>query len=486
MSAHTVTAPPPADQSSGAASTAPDAAQTPAVSGQASASDARLAPIFGRLLPFRAIRYNTSNPAVDPALLVAAPGEGTLLAPNARPQVQPYHALHLFPPGGSKSNPARLEAAEQAGLRRILDRWWQEQALMQEDTPSVYLHRLSFTTEDGSRLTRRGFFALLALTPEGSLRVLPHEKTLPHRLTRQIQIFEALSAQTLPIFLTYSDPTDSIMRRLEDSLEEDGTLADFTDGSDQHHRLQRVGGLEVASWLEAQFHGREVLIADGHHRFDSLRELWRRHGTGSAPRLGLPLVPQAEAFIAVYLTSMDAPGFRVGAIHRVIKQLPSPVPELLARLASHYHRVRVPFESAHPAQRILEQLAGAGPASFGFYGHGEDGWDLLYARTDVPHPALDGQPDELRGLDVTRLHSELAPLLAAGGKLDLDYEKDATRALQDVQNGRYGAAIFLNAIRPDQIWAVARAGMTMPPKATYFYPKIAAGLVASPVAGEKD
>lgn len=454
--------------------------------GSAGAEEGRLAPIFGRLLPFRAIRYNTDHPGLNQSQLVATPGEGTQLAPGSRPQDQPYHALHLFPPGGSKSNPARLEPHEQAALRNTLARWWQDGALQREETPSIYLHRLSFTTEDGSRLTRRGFFALLALTSHSSLQILPHEKTLPHRLNRQIQIFEALATQTLPIFLTYSDPTDSIIRRLEDSLEEDATLADFNDGGGQHHRLQKVGGLEVASWLESQFHGREVLIADGHHRFDSLRELWHRHGTEHATQMGLPLVPGAEAFMAVYLTSMDAPGFRVGAIHRTIRQLPGSFQQVMSRIESQYQRVRVPFESAHPAQRILEQLSGAGPASFGFYAHGEDGWDLLYARNPEASAALANLPEELKCLDVTRLHSELGPLMAEGGSLELDYEKDAARALAETRSGKYAAAIFLNPIRPEHIWGVARAGLTMPPKATYFFPKISAGLVACPVAGEQD
>lgn len=442
-----------------------------------------LEPIFGRLLPFCAIRYNTEHPDVHPAHLIAPPGEGGTLQPEARPAQQPFHSQHLFPPGGSKSNPARLEAHEQEKLRSTLSRWWEQGVLTRDKTPSIYLHRLSFTTEDGSRLTRRGFFAVLGLGPTGTVRVLPHEKTLPNRLTRQIQIFEALATQPLPIFLTYSDPTDSVMQRLEDSLAEDAVLADFTDGAGSHHHLQKVGGLDIGQWLEKQFHGREVLIADGHHRFDSLRELWRRHGTNNAAALGLPVMPQAEAYIAVYLTSMDAPGFRVGAIHRMLRQLPGGYAAALTALEPYFHRIRVPLAAEAPAHRILEQLANSGDAAFGLYGKGEEGWDLIYARADVPHPTLEGLPDELKVLDVTRLHTELVHLLSQQGKVELEYEKDATKALHEARAGHNAAAIFLNPIRPDQIWAVARAGLTMPPKATYFFPKIAAGLVAIPLAG---
>jgi uncharacterized protein (DUF1015 family) len=443
-----------------------------------------LASIFARLLPFRAIRYNQDNPDVDLGMLVAPPGEGTASDKRALPANQPFHALHLFPPGGGKANPARLEEAEQLRLHQTFQHWWQAEVLLKDPSPSVYLHRLTFEAEDGSRLTRRGFFAVLGLSPSGTLRVLPHENTLPGRLTRQIQILEAVGAQVLPIFLIYSDPTDSVLHQLESCAVESDVLASFTDGLGQEHRLQRVGDAELTRWLETQFHDKEVVIADGHHRFDSLRELWRSHGVQEADALGLPVVPDAEAYIAVYLTSADAPGFRVGAIHRVLRSLPRDYESHLRSLEPLYHRIRLPLEE-HRAHGILAKLATAGAAAFGLYATGEDGWDLLYPRADVPHPALEEVAPPLRELDVTRLHQEILPLLTDGQKPALEFEKDAGKALAEVESGRSALACFLNPIRPEQIWDVAREGLTMPPKATYFYPKIPAGLVAIPLADER-
>ena len=437
--------------------------------------------IVARLLPFQAIRYNPAHPEVDLGLLVASPGEGAVV-PRAQPSNQPHHALHLFPPGGSKANPARLEEPERQRLHATFQRWWQEGVLMRDATPSLYLHRLTFEAEDGSRLTRRGFFAVLAISPGGTLRVLPHENTLPGRLTRQVQILEAVGAHVLPIFLLYSDPIDAILSQLEGCAVDEDVVASFTDGSGQEHTLQRVGGAEITSWLEAQFHNRDVVIADGHHRFDSLRELWRERGTGEAAAMGLPFVPDAEAYIAVYLTPADAPGFRIGAIHRVVRQMHRSYGELLTALEPLYHRIRLPLDATHRAQGILTRLATVGTTAFGLYAHGEGGWDLLYPRTDVPHPALEGMHPALRALDVTRLHSEILPLLEdENGKVALENEKDAARALAAVEEGHFALACFLNPVRPDQIWAVAREGLTMPPKATYFFPKIAAGLVAIPL-----
>lgn len=442
-----------------------------------------LSPILARLLPFRAIRYSTEHPRIEPGKLIAPPGEGAGEARSGGRQ-EPYHALHLFPSSGGKTNPTRLEAHEQEKLTSTLRSWWADGILTRDESPSIYLHRLTFATEDGSRLTRRGFFAVLGVGPSGSLKVLPHENTLKSRLTRQIQIFEALSTQVLPIFLVYSDPTDSVMRRLEDAAEEAEVLYDFQDAAGQHHRMQRLSGVEIAHWLEGQFARRDVIIADGHHRFDALRAFWQEHGTAHAEELSLPFMPEAEAYIGVYLTSVDAPGFRVGAIHRVIRHLHLSHEDMLSTLAPLYRRVHIPLDSRHPVASILEHLASAGAGAFGLVTSGVPGWDLIYSRNDVPHPALNAEPDELRQLDVTRLHQEILPLLKpASGTLELEFEKDPSRAFADVQQGKSALAIFLNPIHAEHIWAVARAGLTMPPKATYFSPKIAAGLVGIPLPG---
>lgn len=442
-----------------------------------------IAPILARLLPFRAIRYTNGHPDIDPGRLIAPPGEGAGEARGVS-QHEPYHALRLFPTSGGKTNPTRLEPHEQEQLRSTLQAWWHAGVLTRDESPSIYLHRLTFATEEGTKLTRRGFFAVLGLGPSGSLKVLPHENTLKSRLTRQIQIFEALSTQVLPIFLVYSDPTDSVMRRLEDAAQEAEVLYDFQDAAGQHHRMQRLSGVEIAHWLEAQFTRREVVIADGHHRFDALRAFWSEHGTEHAEELSLPFMPESEAYIGVYLTSVDAPGFRVGAIHRVIRHLPLSHAQLLATLEPLYRRVHLPLDARHPVSSILEHLASAGEGAFGLVMHGEPGWDLIYARSDVAHPALAGEPDELRQLDVTRLHREVLPLLKPEGKnLELEFEKDPHRAFSDVMQGKSALGIFLNPIHAEQIWAVARAGLTMPPKATYFSPKVAAGLVGMPLPG---
>ncbi|MFM7199407.1 MAG: DUF1015 family protein [Myxococcota bacterium] len=453
-----------------------------------------LDPIQATLLPFRAFRYNPQHPEVQLGALVAPPGESGGAESKRHAAQNPYHALRLFPTSGGKSNPAALEHHEREGLHQTLRAWQDAQVLLQDPTPALYLHTLSFSDETGRRETRRGFFAMLALREEGSVRILPHENTLPARLTRQVQIFEALALQPLPIFLSYSDPQNLLLARLEPLAE---PLLSFTDALEQQHTLARVPAQALEGWFESLLAGRELLIADGHHRFDALRELWRQHGGVSSP--AFEQAAGAEALVGVYLTPMEASGFKVGAIHRVIKRLTQPT-EALERLAEVYTLQRHPLPELpaagdrealrqwdrEVAHQLLEALQRKGTGAFALLPQGERVWLLLESRRDVAHPSLASCPEALQALDVSRLASELLPALAGAHSLEVEYEKDVLRAIREVREGTQGLALLLNPMTPEQILNVARAGLVMPPKATYFYPKIAAGLVAMALPGKHE
>jgi uncharacterized protein (DUF1015 family) len=351
------------------------------------------------LEPFRAVRY--SGAAGSLADLVAPPYDA--VTPDERDRLRgrsPYNVVRLILP----------ESAEEAG--RLYRGWLEEGILSQEDEPASWLLVEDYVGPDGIARERRGVVASLAATPYDSGGVLPHERTHPRIREERLRLLRATRTQPEPIFLMHEGAADVRTPEHEPDLRVDGS------------RLWRLEDVD----LERVAH-RPLLIADGHHRYESALEL----GEG-------------DSRIMALVVSTADPGLQVFPTHRVFAERPD--------LAEPGGGTR--FESLDAAREALS----AQPA----------GRSAAVAHRTAGAELLEGGEGEL---DV-----ELVDRFGLEG---ISYTPDAAGAIAAVDRGDADVAFLLRGPRVEDVFAVARRGERMPPKSTYFFPKPLSGLLFHPV-----
>lgn len=350
--------------------------------------------------PFRAVRY------VHPDAAQTAPPYD-VLAPAQRERyaaADPHNVVHL----------TLADSEAEAGAR--YREWLEEGVLVQEDAPAAWALRQDYVGPDGIARRREGLVASLRVEPYERGVVLPHERTHAGPKEGRLRLLRAAGAQLEPIFLLYEgEPPLGPPDRPPD-LEAAGTSLWRTDGSA----------------LPAFFADRQLLIADGHHRYETALAYAAERGTPENGRM------------MVVLVSTDDPGLEIYPTHRVFSGRPDleidGEPE--ASLGAALERLE-----AEPYDRAAAVAYRAGVASL-----------------------VHGEPGELDVELVDRLGHE-----------GLAYTPDAAEAARRVDAGEADVAFLLRPTRIEDVFERARRGEVMPQKTTYFFPKLTSGLLFHPV-----
>jgi uncharacterized protein (DUF1015 family) len=349
---------------------------------------------------FRAVRYAApSSAVVAPPYDVISPSELRRLR-----ELDPHNVVHL----------TLNDDAEEAG--RLYRSWLDDGVLTADDDPAIWAVAQEYVGPDGVGRRREGIVASLAIEPYENGAVLPHERTHASAKEGRLRLLRAAHAQLEPIFLLYDGkPPVAPLGRPPD-LAVDGTS------------LWRLPGAGVGE----AFSDHQLLIADGHHRYET--------ALAYALEQGAP----ASARLMVVLVSTDDPGLEIFATHRVFSGRPD--------IVAGGERL----ESLDVARERLE---------------GEP-YDRAVAIAYSPAGA-----SLVRG-DEGRLDVELVDRYAHAG---IAYTPDWDEAVARVDSGAADVAFLL---RPTPIGAVferARQGRVMPPKTTYFFPKLTSGLLFHPL-----
>jgi uncharacterized protein (DUF1015 family) len=353
--------------------------------------------------PFRAVRY--SGAAGSLTDLVAPPYDTVDEDERAQLFVRsPYNVIHVTLP----------ESADEAG--RLYRAWRADGILEEDDTPGSWLVVEDYVGPDGVARERRGVAVSVAAEPYSSGSVLPHERTSPRIREERLRLLRAIRVQPEPIFLLTDARLDLEVPARAADLEVDAT------------RLWRLPRLDAAALAES-----ELLIADGHHRYESTVDL------------GAELGP-AGARIMALVVSVDDPGLHVFPTHRVFARRP----DLLGT------------REGEPCADLDEALALLTREPF------DRSAAVAYRRGNV---------ELVRGSD-GELDVELVDRHGLDG---IHYTPRAAEAVALVDAGDADVAFLLRAPRVEDVFAVARRGERMPPKSTYFFPKPLSGLLFHPV-----
>lgn len=437
---------------------------------------------------FRGLRYNPER-VKDLSLVVAPPYD--IISPEGQ---RTFHARH-------EQNVIRLilgeplegDDTERNRYSRAGDyfrRWQSESVLVRDRNPAVYLYQQAFRLPGMGELTRRGLIALVRLEEFGDRTVFPHERTMAAPKEDRLRLMLACPGNLSPIFGVYPGPLNEIDPLLATEANTKPAI-DLRDWEGIRHRVWICQERKTIGELRDAFAPQPIFIADGHHRYETalaFRDLMRARDRGD-PVL---LRRRPYNYIMMALVSAQDPGLVILPIHRVIRYLPGgSLDAYLVHVTPHFTAEPLPVshdpESGAAALLGRMQRKGAQAHSFGLYVGGERGYLLTLRDERILEEAAAGKPAAYKRLDVTIVHALLIeePLrrqgLAPFPDDALTYTHDAAEAIREVQEGRAAAAILLNPTRIGEVQEVATAGLRMPPKSTFFYPKLLTGLVISPI-----
>jgi uncharacterized protein (DUF1015 family) len=426
---------------------------------------------MARIAPFRALRFDQGRFA-DLARLLAPPYD--VISETQRKELEashPRNIVHLDLPRGEADG--RYENA-----RAQLDRWLAEGTLRQDARPALYRYeqRFSFTGAAGPQnYTRKGFISLIELSPFSARVVLPHEHTLSGPKVDRFKLIHATRAHFSQVFSLYRDPAGTIEATLDRACVATPDV-DATTPDGCRHRLWVVTDEAVIAAVARGLAPRSVMIADGHHRYETMLAI-----RDSLRPANVPLGHSLADWGVMFFARADDPGLLVLPTHRMVHGLSA---EALDSLAE---RCRPWFDvvsgSEEDAAAIEERLSREGEKAviFGLRRAGAAGTTWLNLRPDADLARLG--PPTLARLDVSVLHGlVLNPLLGIGSEAmasqsNLTYSHDLRETLGRVAASQVQAAFLMNATKVSQVLDACEAGFVLPQKSTYFQPKLATGLV---------
>ena len=411
---------------------------------------------------------------MDPDAVLAPPydvvDEDEVAALHAR---SPYNAARVESPRGGAERFAEAAAA--------LRRWEAEGVLRREAAPALYAYEQRAPV-GGAVRTRRGCLARLRLSPFADGAVRPHERTMAAPKAERLALLRATATNVSPIFVIAADPSGGAAALLAGAAAREPAFA-ATDARGGEHRLWVIDRPAEIARLAAAFAPGRATIADGHHRYETALDHLAEGGAGAA---------EGRRWVLACLVPEGDPGLAVLPAHRLVPAADLP-PDFRARLEALYD-IEPLEESGGPADgaaaRLWERVraSAAAPGTFGLLGPAGTGPRLLRPRSreaiDAAMPA--GWSAASRALDVLILtETILGPLLGigaaelAGGRVEFSEDAERAGAWALAAPGRL--AFLVNPPRVDQVAAVADAGEVLPQKSTFFYPKLATGMVLNPL-----
>lgn len=406
------------------------------------------------VIPFRGLRYNATKVegltnVIAPPYDVIKPDEQTVLA-----QRHPANIIRLI-----LSQPHDADTDDENRYTRaatLMNRWIADGTLQRDATPRYYIYDQSFNTPDGKDYTRRALIGLVKLQPFENRVVLPHEKTHAGPKIDRLNLMRQCHANLSPIFLLYADADGDIERIMERFTDEHTPEVDCEERFGSTHRLWCLDDAERNTEIQTLFSERPLLIADGHHRYETALAFQEEMA-----HTGL----QGYGYMMVNLVRMESPGLAVLAIHRLLDNLsPDSITHAIAKLPEVFDVHELDTQATLMAQ--LEAQRGKSPA-IGLY-TADDKYRLLIPRSTEP-----GQLDVVLVQETLIKEMFQVEMLAE----HISYTAYADDAVMHVKSGIGRVALLMNPTPVEQVLEVAMAGSIMPQKSTYFYPKMATGLV---------
>ncbi len=422
------------------------------------------------VVPFRGFRYN-KKVVGDLGRVVTQPYDKT--TPSMQDeyyQRSPYNVVRVTLNLEKRENPETSYPDAGATLRQ----WIDQKALLQDKMPAIYAYFQEYVIDDQPRL-QKGFISLLDIRDAGA-GIIPHEQTLEAPKQDRLNLMRSTEANEDLIYMLYADESQSIDLIMDACIAGSPPEIEVTDEYGTIHRVWAIDDPRALKGIQEAMRTQKLFIADGHHRFETsinfMKECRQQNWTPAA----------VESFDKRMVTCFNtANGVTILATHRLVRDLPVfNAATFLQNIEPHFTVERLPAAAA-----LWEKMKqGEKQHVFGFYANGSVEFYLLCLKQSAIEDSKFLQHAKAyRELDVSILHSALLERhLGIGEKklaaqTNVDYERSRETCIQQVNEGKYQAAFFLNPTTVDQMQHIALMGERMPQKSTDFFPKLLTGLI---------
>jgi uncharacterized protein (DUF1015 family) len=412
--------------------------------------------------PLRALRY---DPNVVGSLDAVAAPPYDVIDDQMRAELaarSPFNVVEVDLPKADDGGDPYAHA------EHTFEAWLQQGVITREREPSIWVLTQDYKGPDGNAYTRHGFFARVRVTDYGPGLIRPHERTHPGPKEDRLRLTRATRANLSPIFSLFNDPGNDAWNAL-DPVTQGEPFGTVTDHDGSVNKLWRVTDADTIERVQSALADRELLIADGHHRYETARVYAQEIGGEGE-----------HSYVLMFLCSLQDSGLTIFPTHRLLTDLKDSEKQetLGATLKENFDIERL------DDPRDLQPAAGGAGVQMGYMdSHFKQPFRLTLKDPSIAEHALPDNSDPYRRLDTAVLESVV--LKGALGMTDddidhkhgLDYSKDLDDALDAVQSGRVDAAFYMRATPVEHVQEVAEQGESMPPKSTYFFPKIPTGLI---------
>jgi uncharacterized protein (DUF1015 family) len=421
---------------------------------------------MARVEPLHALHY---DPAVAGPLQDLAAPPYDVIDPEQRAELvsrSPHNVVSIDLPEDPDGGDMYAHAAA------LLDSWRAAGAVVQDDAPALWAIVQDYTAPDGRQLTRHGFFARVRVEEYGPGTIRPHERTHPGPKEDRLRLTRATRANLSPIFALYSDPDLVAWAALEPATRGE-PFGEVTDAGGTRNRLWRIADPAAITAVQGALADAELLIADGHHRYETARVYAEEVGGEGAHR-----------YVLMCLVALQDEGLTVFPTHRLVDGLKdTDKPEALAAT------LRQCFDIEEIAvDDLVPPGESDGTIRMGYMdSHFKRAFRLTLKDAAIADEALADMPEPYRRLDTAVLEALVlkGPLQLSEDDIShlngLGYARSFEEARELVESGAFDAGFFLRGIPVTQIQEIAAAGVNMPPKSTYFFPKVPTGLLFNPL-----
>jgi uncharacterized protein (DUF1015 family) len=424
--------------------------------------------------PFQGVLYDPDR--VDLARVVAPPYD--VITPQDQQryyQQDPCNVVRLIAGEVRPTDDATDNKYTRAAA--FFHDWMQRGILRREAAPGLFVYRQQFIDPTtGAQRARAGIVGVVELEPFGA-GVLPHERTHARAKADRLSLTSAVCANLSMVFALYEDPRGLLARVTAEAMAESPRLSIATDGSERHE-VWSISGTDAFREVGRVLAASRLYMADGHHRYETALNFRNRE------RRDHPEASATAAFnyVLALLVDVADPGLAILPTHRILHDLDGfNGPALMRRLAARH----VVTPRTDRRELLLAMRESVGGHRIGIAVLDAEGRSL--ATVDVvPVEAA----DPVSRLDVSVLHREVlqGELGVEEAMLEqeryISYSRDVHAALDQVERGQAQAAFLLRPPAVTDVVDVARAGLLMPQKSTYFFPKPLSGIVFNPLTAD--
>ncbi len=428
---------------------------------------------MAEVIPFKGVLYNPQK--VDAGSVMAPPYD--IVTPEFKEILYKRSPYNIIQIDFGKDNAGDNEKENRyTRASNSLNEWLKQEILIKDTEPSFYCYETSYKI-NGQKKKLRGFLGIVKIEELASGKIHPHEMTYSKPRTDRLNIIRFCEANISPIFSLYSSP-DRLTSSILEKLSEEKPFIEAKNGDDFIHRLWRISDKTSIETIKKDLSNKNIFIADGHHRYETALEFKNEMNKKGLLKTGT----EPFNYVMMFLVNIEDDGLTVLPAHR-LAEIKNKV-QIKESLKPYFDITTIKFDDSTEKQAMQEMLSSIQNSknsrnrsrhfgtTLGMLIKDEKAFCILNFKGALSEI---NSHESLKKLAVTILHKLVFKKLLGVDKFE--YEMDHDLVVEKVQHSQHQVAFFLPPTNIRDVKEVALAGQRMPPKSTYFYPKLLTGMV---------